>query len=124
MPATAARRHILFLSRRGIGRLAIHDATDIAQSTFSAIWAGKKTHIRARTARKILDVSTAELADHAHIPATQLWRLIQRHLTEGYTKRDLARRLGYQSPPLQFRTRVVTVRNAFRVQRLYDQLTT
>lgn len=124
VPARAARRHILFLSRRGVGRRAIHDATDIAQSTLSAIRTGKKTHIRARTARKILDVSTAERADHAHIPATRLWRLIQRLLDEGYTKRDLARRLGYRSPALQFRKQVVTVRNAFRIQRLYDQLTT
>ena len=85
---------------------------------------GREENAHPRTARKILDVSTAERADHAHIPATRLWRLIQRLLDEGYTKRDLARRLGYQSPALQFRTRVVTVRNAFRIQRLYDQLTT
>jgi len=39
-------------------------------------------------------------------------------LEEGFTKAEIARRMGYSSPAIQFRRTRITARNALRVQRL------
>ena len=122
VPAAAARAHILKLSRLGIGRRAIRSASDVADTVLQQIRNGKRTQIRARTERKILAVTKSCASDHALVPATRTWRQIGALLEEGFTKRELARRLGYASPALQFRRDFITVRNAARVDALYRRL--
>lgn len=63
-------------------------------------------------------------SDGALIPAKKTWKLIDKLLEEGYTKEQLAQRLGYNKEKLQFGKEFITVRNAYRVERLYRQLTT
>ncbi|HEY3655456.1 MAG TPA: hypothetical protein VGL34_10835 [Steroidobacteraceae bacterium] len=123
--AAPARAHLLALSRIGVGRMAVHDATDLAYSILHDIRHGKKLRIRARTARKILAVSAAQRADRAIIPGKRTYRLIERLLEEGYTKAQLARELGYSSPALQFRKGSrVTLRSEARMIALHHRLTT
>lgn len=62
------------------------------------------------------------LADHAHVPASQTWEYINTLLDEGYTKAELAKALGYETPALQISKRLVTVRNAYDVKKMYVNL--
>lgn len=123
VPAHKARRHILTLSRRGIGRRAVSAASDVSQTVVREIRAGKKKQIRARTERRILAVTAAMASDHSFAPARRTWKLLRTLMIEGYKTKDLARRLGYAHPAIQFKKTRVLVRTAFRVERLYRQLT-
>lgn len=121
--ADAARKHMLKLSRHGVGRRAIGAATDIADTVLSDIRRGVKHRIRARTERLILAVTLAIASDHALQSAAPTHALIAELIEEGYTERFLAQRLGYAHPYLQF-GELITVRNAARVERLHRELTT
>jgi hypothetical protein len=122
VPAAAARQHMLKLSRRGIGRRAVGAATDIADTVLSDIRSGRKQQIRARTERLILAVTPAIASDRAYVPAARTHQLVAELLDEGYTEQFLAQRLGYANRYLQFGDRI-TVRNAYRVERLHKELT-
>ena len=121
--ASNARRHILKLSRRGVGRKAVAAASDVSHSTVCVIRSGKKKTIRARTERRILAVDKSMASDHSLVDAKRVWRRIRQLKTEGYNTKDIARRLGYARPTIQFGKNLVLVRTAFRVERLYRQLT-
>lgn len=124
VPADRARAHLLELSRQGVGRRAVRDCSDVAESVLLEVRAGRKTHIRARTERLILAVTAAQASDHALVSAKPSKRLIANLLEEGYTVKFLAKRLGYTNPSLQFNERRITVRNAARIKRLHEELTT
>jgi hypothetical protein len=78
--------------------------------------------IRARTLRRILAVTPAQLADRSFVSAKSTWRLIRQLLEEGYTKAAIARLLGYKSPALQFRRTRVFASTEMRVKRLHSKL--
>lgn len=123
--AGPARAHLLSLSRAGVGRRAVAAASDVALSVIAAVRSGEKTQIRARTARRILAVTAAMVSDHAIVGPGRTHQRIK-HLVEeeGFTKAELARRLGYARPALQFNRRRMTARNVARVERLYQRLMT
>src|SRR5687768_15394519 len=123
VPADTARRHILKLSRQGIGRRAVAIAADVSENLICSIKSKRKKQIRARSERKILSVTQADACDHSFVPARRTWKLIRMLKTEGYKTEQLARQLGYAHPAIQFRKDRVLVRTAFRVERLYRQLT-
>ncbi len=122
--AGKARAHLARLSRQGVGRRAVGAATDISLTVLQEVRSGKKRRIRARTERKILAVTPAAVADRALVPAARAWRKVGELLEEGFTKAELARRMGYASPALQFRRGRMTARNAHRVEVLHRRLTT
>ncbi|HEY0955356.1 MAG TPA: hypothetical protein VGE36_11405 [Roseateles sp.] len=122
--AAEARAHMLKLRRQGVGRRTVQACTDIADTVLQEIVSGKKQRIRARTARLILQVTRAQAADHALVRAGRSKRLIALLLEEEYTEAFLAERLGYANGHLQFTARMITVRNAARIERLYKELTT
>lgn len=124
VPAAEARAHMLKLRRQGIGRRTVRACTDIADTVLQEVVSGKKTHIRARTARLILQVTKAQAADHALVSAKRSRYLIALLLEEEYTEAFLAERLGYANERLQFNADRITVRNAARIERLYKELTT
>lgn len=119
VPAGRARAHLLKLSRRGVGRRAVQAACDVALTILQEVHSGRKTQIRRRTETRILAVTVDALSDGALIPAAHTHALIQRLLEEGFTRAELARRLGYRSPKLQLNTPKVTAKNAARVERFY-----
>lgn len=117
-----ALEHICKLRRNGVGFKTIAHAASIAPSTMWKIITKKRTKMRAMALKRLLAVTTAARADHALIPANSLWRRINQLLEEGYTKAELAKRMGYKSAALQFRKDFVTVRNDADVARLHRQL--
>lgn len=119
--AERARAHLFKLSRAGIGYKAVAAAADVAISVVAKIRSGERARIRASTERRILEVDRGAAADHTTVPARRTWRLIARLLEEGFTKAELARRLGYRTPALQFRRWRVLAATAMRVEQLYQR---
>jgi hypothetical protein len=88
----------------------------------SRIKSGQSTHIRKGTEEKLLAVSKDAVSDAAGVRAYPTWRQIKSLLAEGFTRAELARRLGYKSPSLQLGKKWILARNAARVDRLYRRL--
>lgn len=120
--ARKARRHLIRLSRAGGGRNAVAAASDVSRSLIAKIRSGRQTTIRARTERRVLGLTKDAIADHALVDAATTWRRIERLLDEGFSKAELARRLGYRSQKLQFGPDQVCARSAVRVERFYRRL--
>ena len=120
--AEPARLHILALSKHGCGRRAVADACDVGNTTISEIRTGRKLQIRRSTEIRILAVTADAALDHAVISARSTTRQIDKLLREGFTKSELARRLGYKTGALQINRRKVLAKNAARVDRFYRQI--
>lgn len=120
--AVRARRHLAALSRQGIGRRAVAAASDVSETAISEIARGAKRRLRSSTERKLLDVTADALADHATVDAVDTWALVNELLEAGWTKAELARRLGYERPALQLGSERVLARTALRVRRLHREL--
>ena len=121
--ASRAREHVQRLSRAGVGKRAVAAASDVAVSVVSAVRSGRKTRIRARTERRLLAVTPEMVSDGALIKAGRALRLIDALTEEGFSKAELARRLGYASPALQFTRPRMRARSAARIQALHSRLT-
>jgi len=117
--ATAARLHICRLSHRGVGRRAIAAATDLPESSIFKIKCGKRTRIRRSTEEKLLAVTSDAVSDAALVPATPTWAQIDQLLGEGFTKTELARRLGYSTPALQLGKTRILASSAAHVDRFF-----
>lgn len=122
VPAARARRHLLDLSRQGVGRRAVAAASGVAQTVIQEIRAGRRPQIRARTERQLLAVDRQAFSGGVKVPAAATWRRITQLLEEGYTKGRLARELGMTQPALQLGRRRVLAATAARVERLHARL--
>lgn len=122
VPAALARAHLIKLSRRGIGRDTVAEASGVSITAICEIKARKKKNIRMRTHRAIMAVDTGALAGGTLVNADPVWAQLNRLLREGFTQTELARRLGSKArmPALQLNGRVVTAENAMRVERLHN----
>jgi len=121
VPAAPARAHLLALSRAGVSRTPVHEACDVSRTVLAAIRRGTRTQIREATARRILAVTSDAVADHAVIGAGQTKRQLRVLLHEGFTRGELARRLGSRArtPHLQIMGPRVLARTAAKVDRFY-----
>lgn len=117
--AEPARRHLLKLAAAGIGRRAVADASGVAASVIQGIRKGTRTKCRAGTLRAILDVDKGARGGASFVDAGPTWRRIEQLLGEGFSKAELARRLGMRVPALQLRRDRVTAKNAMRVEKLW-----
>jgi hypothetical protein len=99
----------------------VADITGVAETVLQSIKAGRKLSIRKRTESRILSVTIEALPDSALVPAKRTWVLINRLLAQGFTKRELAKRLGYANA-IQFNRVRVTARNALKVERFYRKV--
>lgn len=122
VPARAARRHMLALSKAGVGRRSVQAATDIADSILAEIRSGKRKQIRARTERKILAVTRDARGDASLVPAGPTWKLIDALLNAGFTKARIAKEIGRKSPVLQLNREWVTAKNEAAVVRAHSRL--
>ncbi len=110
------------LSAKGVGRRSVGAACDVSDTVLSCIITGRKTNIRAATERAILAVTAAAAGDRVLIPAKATWKLLDELIADGYTKTYLAHRLGNKSHALQLKRNMVTVRNAYLVERMFEEL--
>lgn len=122
VPAAAVRDHLRSLSQQGVGRRAVSAACGVAKSSLADIRTGRKTQLRADTARRILAVDRACIADGALVDARPTWRRIRRLQREGYPAFRLTRLLGYRGQGLQFGRRQVTARIELKVARFCRML--
>lgn len=123
--ATRAKRRLRTLSRKGIGYKSVAAASDVGKTLIAWILSGRKTWIRRSTEQRILAVTAAAIADSAFVPAARTWKLVERlRRDHGFSKAELARRLGYKSPALQLGRERVTARNELRIKRFYRQAVT
>jgi len=117
--ATEARAHIVKLGRVGVGYKIVAEVADLPASIVFGIRSGRRPRCRARTARKILAVTTACRSDAAIISAGRTWQRIGLLLEEGFTKAKLSELLGHNGKALQIHPKRVTVRTAAAVETLY-----
>lgn len=119
VPAKKARRRILELARKGVGYKQVADASGVAETIVSEIRTGRKTRIRANTERAILGVTAEAMADHALVDAAPTWRRIERLIDEGgFTKSEIARRLGKKTPALQIGRVKVLAKTALAIEKM------
>jgi hypothetical protein len=119
VPAEQARQHLLTLSSAGIGRRAVAAASDVGETVLQQVRSGKKKRIRKQTETKILAIDHAAISDHAVVPASKTWRRITQLMDEGYTKGQIAMRLGAKTPALQIGKDKVLAITATKVERFY-----
>lgn len=122
VPASRIRRKLLQLSRQGVGRRAVHRATGVSETTQSLLRAKKRRYMRAQNARRILDLSASNALQGAYICAHPTWARIRHLLRQGFSKAEIARRLGYRNSALQFNSERITARNARRILRFYNSV--
>jgi DeoR/GlpR family transcriptional regulator of sugar metabolism len=121
--AQTARRHIKKLSRRGVGRRAVAAAADLNEHTVFEIRRGTRKRIHGKTEQRILSTTTEAIEDNALIDSRKTKYLLA-HLLKpevGFTKKELARRLGSRAkvPMLQLVHPRVRARNAMKVEKFY-----
>jgi hypothetical protein len=121
VPAEAVRAHLKTLSRQGIGYKSVAAAADVSRTSLAKILCGTRQQLRAQAARRILAIDRDAVADHAIVTAAPTWRLVRRLLAEGFTKTELARRLGSKAktPALQLKQQNILAKTAARVERFY-----
>jgi len=106
----------------GVGYMAVADACDVGKTIVFSIRSGVRQRIRQETERRILSVTKDACADGALVDADPTWKKIEKLQDEGFTKSELARRLGYRSPALQFKHTEVLASTASKVERFYRQV--
>ncbi|MBV9811356.1 MAG: hypothetical protein JO326_01295 [Acetobacteraceae bacterium] len=117
--ASEAREHLRWLSRRGVGRRAVADASGVSATILHQIKLGKRRRIRASTARRILRVDAGAAWGKALVSARRTWQLLNSLIERGYTKGQLSLWLGNKTAALQINHKKVTAETAQRVERLY-----
>jgi hypothetical protein len=117
--ATPARKYLRHLSKQGIGRRAVRRATGLSENVLQKIKTGRRLQIRALTEKKILELGANCPGKAQIVPAAGAWRMINQLLREGFTKAELARRLGFATPAIQFNRRRITRRSIERVTEFY-----
>jgi hypothetical protein len=122
VPADKARAHILELSKQGIGRDQVADASGMASSTLNLIARGQRKRLRAMNEKALLAVTPEAIADGAHIDAGPTWALLDDLIATGYTKARLAHELGCVMPALQISRNQCKASTALKVERLHKRL--
>jgi antitoxin component HigA of HigAB toxin-antitoxin module len=112
------------VARHGIGRYVAAEASGLNPRRIAEIRSGKKANIRERTERAILSITMDARGAKTLVDAKPVWAQIEHLLSEGLTRRELARRLGSRSktPALQLGRRAITAQSAMRFERLLSTM--
>lgn len=123
VPTGRAQTHLQTLKAAHVGAWRAAELAGLSKALVSKIRAGCLVSIKAETEAAILAVPVKP-ALGTLVSAAETWRRIRTLLAETYTKRELARKLGYKSklPYLKGEGAKVTLRTALKVRRLYRQL--
>lgn len=131
VPADAARRHLAALGAQGIGLNTVAELSGVSHGSLSKIVYGEprrgrppSRRIRHETAERILAVAVEQASGGQRINAGPTWALVEELLDAGYSRAELARRLGSRaaSPSLQIGRRLVRASTARAVEALHARL--
>lgn len=123
VPAEKARLHLLRLTEAGIGRDTVADITGLCVTTISEIRTGRQKNLRALNEKAILAISPDDVVNDAQlIPARETWTRIRWLIREGFSKAEIARRLGYKTPNLQLNKHRIMAKTAMRIEKLYNSV--
>lgn len=123
--AAPARAHLIALSRKGIGRLTVSGACDVAHSLLAEVYGGKATRIRQQTLRRILSVDEGCRTEGNRVPARPTRLLVEKILAKGFTQTWLSRQLGcavYVFSKDSWNKRHVSAGRAAAVEKLWRQV--
>lgn len=128
VPAGPARRHLRELAAAGIGPKSVAAISGVSHGTISKLLYGNhrgrrpSRRIRAETASKLLAV-TPEMATGAQkVDAASTWALLNDLIERGWTRVELAHRLGQKGQGLQVGKGKVRASTARKVERLHQEL--
>jgi hypothetical protein len=128
VPAGRSRQRLNILSKRGVGRKAVHEVTGLDHHTLRAIRSGKTKYVRRETQELIFSVPFDAHCDHALIDATDTQKMIEVLTTRcdlGFTKSEIAKRIGTKARPNGYATLHigrkgnVLARSQMRIEKLY-----
>jgi hypothetical protein len=119
--ARRVRRYLRKLSRAGIGYKQAAKNAGVAKTTLAEVLRGTRRQLRALTEKRVLEFGARAVADGGLTDAAATWRRIGWLLDEGFTKREIARRLGSKAktPALQIHRGFVTGRTLRKVEALW-----
>lgn len=127
--AGPVREHIEWLATCGIGLKSLARLAGVPHGTLSKLVNGdparqmpRSRRVRPTTARKVMAVMPYHAAGAQRVPAAPTWRLLNELITLGWSRAELARRLGHQGPGLQVNRTRVLASTARRVERLHAEL--
>jgi hypothetical protein len=119
--ASRARRHMLALSRAGVGRRTVGQHAHISDSVLFKIRSGQRKQIRALTEKAILNVTRAAIRGSSLVCARESWKKINWLLEEGFTRAAIARMMGAKMPALQLNRDRIAAFNAWKINEIYKR---
>lgn len=120
--ADPVRQHLKDLRKKGIGTRTVCDYTGLGRTLIVDVASGKKKRIRRMNAQAILAIDLSCFSGGTLVSAKGVWKDIRWLIDEGFTVPEIAKRLGYKSPTLQFGKKKVTGRTKVKVQRFVGKL--
>lgn len=121
--AEQVKAHLEKLSSAGVGKLTVSEITGIHHASLGKYKSGSRKFICEKNQRLILAVTEEALTDGKHISSRETRRLIKRLVRMGFTKAEIAKRLGYRAGRLSIARRsCVTARTAMKVEKFFRQL--
>jgi hypothetical protein len=127
--AEPTREHIRWLATCGIGLKSLAKLAGVPHGTLSKLMYGDRARhmvpskrVRPATARRIMAVMPYHAVGAQRVPAGPTWRLLNELIALGWSRAELARRLGHQAPGLQIRRARVLASTARQVEQLHAEL--
>ena len=127
--ADPIREHVRWLATCGIGLKTLAKLAGVSHGTLSKLMYGDPTRhmapskrVRPATAHKITAVMPNMAAGAQRVPAAPTWRLLNELIAIGWSRAELARRLGHQGPGLQIRHDRILASTARQVEQLHANL--
>jgi hypothetical protein len=127
--AEPTREHVQWLATCGVGIKTVAKLSGVPHGSLSKLMYGDRARgmapsrrVRPVTASRILAVMPNHAAGAQQISAAPTWRLLDDLIGRGWSRSELARRLGFKTPALQISRRAVRASTARKVERLHAEL--
>lgn len=121
--AAPVKEHLESLRKAGIGSRTVAEYSKIARTAIREILSGEKTTVRKKTADALLAVDKGCIQDGTLVRSVPTRKRIAWLLSEGFTRKSLAQRLGYKNGKMEIaRGKTVKARTEAKVRKLHDML--